>query len=340
MAKSRQSNFELLRILSMFFITLGHYAVHPDWQLGTGFAANTFVIQLLSSSGKICVNIFVILSAYFLVDSTFKWEKVKHLCLQVFFYSAGILAIVLIFNLKTVTPYNVLRNLLPLTFNMYWFATSYIVFYILSPYLRKLLATLDKKSFRQLVIILTIVLSIIPTITFKGYLSSNLAWFIYLYIVTAYYKKYKHEMRFLKHSLQIFVVSVLLLAISIAALDYLAVIYPPAVGFETYLATQYSFLGLVIAFSAFDVFRKLNIGVKPIINRVASCMFGIYLFHDNYYMREILADSVDTTALIHSIPHILTTGLIRVGVIFVVGILIELARQKLFSFIQAQISSE
>lgn len=75
--KIRNSNLELLRIVSMILIIMHHYAVHGGFDLlNTELDLNRIWIQILSIGGKIGVNCFVLITGYFMINSKFK-EVVK-----------------------------------------------------------------------------------------------------------------------------------------------------------------------------------------------------------------------------------------------------------------------
>ena len=78
MQKVRQSNMELLRIIAMTMIILGHF-------LGQGgVLENTSglpyaVAFLLSQGGRISVNLFLMIGCWFMCDSPFRASKVLRL---------------------------------------------------------------------------------------------------------------------------------------------------------------------------------------------------------------------------------------------------------------------
>lgn len=71
----RDSNLELLRIISMLLIVTHHYALHGFNFLNLDLTSNKIVLNFLVSGGKIGVNIFILLSAYFLSTSNFNIKK-------------------------------------------------------------------------------------------------------------------------------------------------------------------------------------------------------------------------------------------------------------------------
>ena len=72
----RNSNLEILRILSMVFIVSCHFA-------GGGFGEynfvvsnlNNYIIYFLDLFGKVGVDVFVLISAYFMINSKFTLKK-------------------------------------------------------------------------------------------------------------------------------------------------------------------------------------------------------------------------------------------------------------------------
>ena len=86
---NRESNFELLRIISMILIVLHHYALHGGLFQPNNLNEKVGLFILLG--GKIGVNVFVIISGYFLVNSKFRIKKLLQLIGQVYFYAIFII---------------------------------------------------------------------------------------------------------------------------------------------------------------------------------------------------------------------------------------------------------
>lgn len=63
----RSSNIELLRIIAMFMVVLGHYYVKGGFPDDSLMITSKLVMQFLGSWSKIAVDVFVIISGYFLV---------------------------------------------------------------------------------------------------------------------------------------------------------------------------------------------------------------------------------------------------------------------------------
>ncbi|WP_189244288.1 acyltransferase family protein [Streptococcus macedonicus] len=71
LTRKRNSNIELLRIISMLLIVSHHFSVHGSFEsLDSITMFNKVWLQFIQLGGKIGVNIFVIISGYFLIQSS------------------------------------------------------------------------------------------------------------------------------------------------------------------------------------------------------------------------------------------------------------------------------
>ena len=89
----RQSNIELLRVISMFMVLLGHYYVLSYFDNVDTISFNLVGMQFLGAWSKVAVDIFVIITGYFLVNQTFRWKKVLKLLSCTYFW--GIIVLLL-----------------------------------------------------------------------------------------------------------------------------------------------------------------------------------------------------------------------------------------------------
>ncbi len=65
----RQSNFEILRIFAMMIIILFHYVYNGGFNLETSrFCLNKCVLRTLGFGGKLGVELFVLITGYFISD--------------------------------------------------------------------------------------------------------------------------------------------------------------------------------------------------------------------------------------------------------------------------------
>ena len=185
MREERLSNFELLRILAMFMIVAHHFVVHSGLNLTNELlSVNGIWMQLLMVGGKIGVNIFVLISGYFLIESSrLNYIKLIKFWLQVFFYSVFFFLITLLYQMlyihTTVSISDIIHVLFPLSFEQWWFASVYFVLFLLSPFLNRLLKSINQKSFFGLLFMMFVIWSVIPSILLCDYLKNELIWFVF-----------------------------------------------------------------------------------------------------------------------------------------------------------------
>lgn len=141
----RETGFEILRILSMFFIMLVH-VLNAGGMLKNANAETLPWHYLLYSFFVPAVNVFVLISAYFMVKSKFKFKKLLFLWGQVVFYCvvSYLISSLLINNNFSVTK--LIACFFPVVIKKYWFFTAYFILMLLSPFLNKILNNSTKKE--------------------------------------------------------------------------------------------------------------------------------------------------------------------------------------------------
>lgn len=332
MKKERKANFELLRIISMLLIVIYHYS---DWggimYIETS-PINRLIGDFINIGGKLGVNLFVLISGYFLINSKFKLKKLIKVIFEVWFYSVAIAIICLVFKIGDLGKGTILRSLMPISYNMYWFASAYIAMYLLSPFINKLLNNINRENYKMLIIVLGIILSVIPTfIPYANICTSDLVWFIYMYIIAAYIQKYNIEFTS-KHRNYLYITIIIAICMfGVSAICFkLRNVIPVVSRFEAYLNSMNSFTMLLMSVSMFMYFRNINIKSNKLIDFFAKSSFAVYLIHINavlrvYLFKEILKvqDYYNANSLI-LILYILGTAI----AIYLICTIIDTVRRK------------
>lgn len=138
---SRQSNFELLRIICMLGVITGH-ALQSLYELHTtNFSILNTVQIILMSVCVVAVNCFVMISGYFRIRQS--WKGITGLWMQLLFYA--IVSFLLCFWLKPEQPLmvGIKRIFFPLSESGLWFITTYVGLYLIAPLLN---SALDHQS--------------------------------------------------------------------------------------------------------------------------------------------------------------------------------------------------
>lgn len=92
----RQSNLELLRIFSMFLIVMHHFSVHGGIPLvleNQSISPNLVLGQFFYCFGKVGVNLFVMITGYFLITRLGRLSSFLKLVITTFFYSVTLFLI-------------------------------------------------------------------------------------------------------------------------------------------------------------------------------------------------------------------------------------------------------
>ncbi len=321
-------NFELLRIISMLMIVTYHFS---DWggilNIENNFPNKLFG-EFINIFGKLGVNLFVLISGYFLKDSKFKFKKLLKLILEVLFYSIGIYIICICFNIEHFSIKGFIKVCLPITYNMYWFATAYVGLYLLSPFINKLINNMKRIEHKTLILLLLIMTSIIPTFLPKSNpYNSNLIWFIFIYIVAAYIKRYNVNYTNNKKNLLL----VVLIIIGMFGFSVIATKLNLSNNFITYFNNMQSIPILILSILIFIYFKNLDIKNNSIILFFSKSTFAVYLIHINANLRTYLFHNILKIDNYYNanILELVQFVCISVLVIFFICTIIDTIRRKI-----------
>lgn len=194
----RQSNFELLRIIAMLMIIAHHFCVHGGFDYDVSdLSTNRFWIDIFSMGGKIGVNIYVIISGYFLINNTrIKKERIIKLWSQMLLFSVSLLLFSFFFTKSMEFAntngflFELVQSFFPVITRVWWFASAYFILYCFTPLINKFIKSLDKRTFQIMLIGMTLIWCIVPSITVSQWVveSNQLLWFFYLYCLVGYYR--------------------------------------------------------------------------------------------------------------------------------------------------------
>lgn len=190
----RSSNIELLRVIAMFMVVLGHYYVKSGFPDDSLIITSKLVMQFLGSWSKIAVDIFVIISGYFLVTQKFRWEKIWKFFGCTYFWSLATLCFVLLVLNQNVEKSLIMKAVNPIT-PLNWFARAYLVLYIAFPLINKMIERISKTQLGVIIAIFTTAFYVTPSIrglSLGGYLNSFFM-FADMYCIGAYLRLYSND---------------------------------------------------------------------------------------------------------------------------------------------------
>tara|TARA_R110000744_G_scaffold109639_1_gene207136 strand:- start:882 stop:1898 length:1017 start_codon:yes stop_codon:yes gene_type:complete len=305
----------------MLLIVAHHYSIHGNWNMDDSININRLFVQFLSIGGKLGVNLFVMITGYFMIKSNIKLNSVIKLVSQTWFYSVLFFFINQYFQIVPVGGLIILKSFLPIIFNSYWFITSFVVLFLLIPYLNILINNLDQKQYLVLLMSLIVLNVLIPINLGFG----SVDWFIFLYVLGGYISLYPKL--FSKNGLvylNVFFISYFGIFVTIIILDYLRFTSP------LYFISENSPFILICSISLFSFFKNVTIKNSSVINTMASSVFGIYLIHDNIILRSYIWENVFKNREYLNSEYLILHAIAAILITFFVSMLIDILRNKLF----------
>lgn len=242
-------------------------------------------MQLAYALCQVCVNCYVMLSGYYLVNSEFRVQKLVALWMEVVFYSVVLRMLFMLTGKHTFSITSLLSCFVLMLTGRYWFITIYVGLYLTFPFLNKLIRAMNKKEHTLLNICLFVLFSLSISIypSFAGMNSGGgwgLAWFVVLYLLAAWFRLYytpKHKPALL---LAVFVGLPILMSVGQVCAN------AAGIGvFQRIIGNWYRYDSVPVYFMTVALFTAfLNIRIKSgrmgrLISSVAPLTLGVYLIH-------------------------------------------------------------
>ena len=272
--KSRESNFELLRLVLMFMIIVHHGIVHglKISSIASGEELTNSISTCLIGGGNclliIAVNVFILISGYFSIKPTKK--KVASLLIQLFTYTFFLNAL----------PYLILKGdiktflliTLFISHSPYWFMIDYLILFCFAPMLNEYLDRMNKRQhllFASLFLFVSCYLGFVwgHAANSNGYTIFN---FITLYIIGRYLKIYNL-------SVKTWIAIAGYLSLSLCSAAGFILLYKLGMGSKAWHMTYYNsplVIGASVCF--FLVFKNLRIQSER-INILSKSSLATYL---------------------------------------------------------------
>ena len=272
MKPQRQINLEILRILCMLFIVVGHIGGRSGIESFSSFA----------TIAPHAVNCFVLISGYFLITSKFKIERALRVILETIFYTFTITIILYLFGKANL--HDIAKSIIPFapTKFSYWFVNKYLAIILLSPFICKVCATISKKQYQILLVTLLLIGSSLLTVFPFGELFGNgfsLLWMTIVFITGGYLRLYAPKFKYW----------------GIATLCLLILYNICNIYGQGFICLGYnSLITWSLAIATFMWFKNLRIQNSGIIAKtttfIAPHVFAAYLIHEQGLMRTYIVD--------------------------------------------------
>ena len=291
MSQTRNIGIDLLRLVLMALIILGHLFAHT--QVRTAF-------PILSLPGAWCwgwqticlcaVDCFVLITGYFMFRAQWKLSHLLKLWLNIWVYAVGIGCAFTLAGKTSLTPFTLLDMFLPVLRRVWWFMSMYVLLYLFIPFLNQGLRQLTRQQFTYLAMGIVLVFYVSPLFAFffppydptEG---MGIIGFVTLYILGAYLAAQNLSLSWKKCLTGLLINNVCIFA-SKVLLQHITEIYHLSVG--TGLLYHYNTIfELFNAILLLLLFKQIpwTHGAKWIVGS-ASSVFAVYLLHEHPLVRE------------------------------------------------------
>lgn len=126
------------------------YSFYPPHSLQIN-RFNVYFALVFGWGGKTAINVFILITGYFMCRHQFKWRKVVFLALEIVLYRWLIYGIFLASGYESFNLKEFIKTVFVLPYDFGWgFSSSFVGLYVLVPFINKLLSTLEKKNLKNL----------------------------------------------------------------------------------------------------------------------------------------------------------------------------------------------
>lgn len=340
MINKRNVALDIFRVLIMFMIVLGHTLVHGGiLEKAELFTPTYYVVNSLMIFLYVHVNCFVIMSGYLGYQKKFSWTKWIKMWSGVLFWSVVLFFLISNLTGQSVISKELIKSFMPFTQERYWFMTTYLLMYMLTPLINAAIRELDQISYRRILIICFMIYIVLQNVIFWRNFTkignSDPFFFCFLYMIGAYFAKYPLQRRI--PWVWIYIgTCVLKMAYFFGVSSITVFLFSEPIG-ETVFNGYCSVLTVIGATALFMTFATINIEFKKNVSHLFSFLspltLGVYLIHDNPSVREPLWEFFDLTRFINS-GYLIVVLFASATVIFVVCIVMEWIRSEIFIFMK------
>lgn len=318
--KTRQSNFELLRIFSMLLILIHHFICHG---LNSKLAPPDLII-IVDSFAIIGVNLFLLISGYFKIRLSWKsflnlvficmFCKVVHLCTDTF-----------VLGISHPLYEWILKPIFVISRSGGWFVQVYFMLMFISPLLNKAIDNLSEKEWKLSLALLSFISFYLGWILHNyndaaGYTLMN---FVFIYVIGAAIRHYNLSMRV--KTWQMLFAIILGVVVTFVGSKFVAAHENLKLGFTAYNSP----FVILTACAVFCIFSKIKLQNKW-INKVAVSMLTVYLLTDGGHLSKVLYGWAGLVAQNFSEGIVLLLFLIMAVLIILVVSCLDQIRQFIF----------
>lgn len=344
----RNYGIDLLRIVSMFMVVILHV-------LGQGG-----VLQQTESGGKFAVVWFMEIGAYCAVDcyalisgfvgfseeeKDISISRYIQLWMQVVFYSVVIMLLFKVLYPNLLSKRQTISAFFPISFGQYWYFSAYTGVFLFMPWINKMVRSVKQKELSSFIILCLVIFSFYSTVIqsegdpfglMGGY---SFLWFVFLYIIGAFIKKYQIYKCMKKKYLGLEILGLIFFTWGwkLCVGELSERVLGNEIGAEMFISyISPTILGIAIMLLL--LFVQLNVVgfAKKCVQFIAPATFGVYLIHTHPLVFEYCIKGRFSKIVNWQVWTIPIAILIVSAVIFAGCILIDKLRACMFNVLKVK----
>jgi surface polysaccharide O-acyltransferase-like enzyme len=341
--RQRQTNFEILRTLSMLMIVVWHFYENKanficDTECSTAVGlVNYGISQYIMILCSVAVNIYVMITGYFMVDKDFKFHRLMKVWIQTVFYTVLFAIVFHFFSPDKISPQQIIKSFLPIRFCSYWFVTDYFGLILIAPFLSLAVKSLSQSQYTKLLLALVIAC----TNFVGGYpfgdsfglnLGYSLAWFVVLFFIGGYIKRF--DVSFAKRGMlkAYFILGIIIWLIFVLRAIVKYIIFNEPIALSD---LHYNSFPIILAVLLFLYFKNhvfpINVFTKVLVS-VAPYTFGVYLIHENFILKGFLWKIVFFDSSLYNSLLLTFLMIVMCILVFSLCVLLDYARSLIFRY--------
>ena len=319
----------------MLMIVAHHYVVNSGimnvFEIGDT-SINYVFLSLWGMWGKTGINIFVLISGYFMCKADLTLKRYCRVFFEWVLYHFGIYIVMLAAGYETAgikRLYNLIFEIFRFANGSGYFTSSFFIFYLFIPFINKFIRSIGKYELKRFILLLLFMFTILSTFFFNEYIFGEVFWFIAVFYIGAYLSLFPPAWsRDIKVCRRLLIMSLVLACASVIFMIFVgAVIHK---GNPMLFVSDANKLGAVlVSVMMFATFKNLSIGYSKTINLIAKTTFGVLMIHaDSDAWRQFMWNDLLHVDTFYSLPIISLVGrsILVVAGVFVICSLIDVIR--------------
>lgn len=336
--KTRQANFEVLRIFAMYLILLWHMKLHFMADSDVFHPLVVKVINLIASCITFHVDLFILITGYFGIRSS-KKAIIRNLLLCTIY--------IWVFNALTYLlsgSYDLKEMIFPISHGPWWFMTVYFLLILIAPFLEKMFETFNNKDWGKLlatVLVINVYFGHYQHLRVVYLLGYDLVNMLTVYCLGAFLRKPRFSNDYLlgggKTKL---IILFCFLAVLRIVVDKIIHVLNCDISVGEYCAP----LTMAMAVNVFLIFKNTTMKSSRWIMFFSSSAVGVYLITDYPFVREYLSQILPQ--LYSEYCHNGISGLLFLFVfsilLFIASVVIDKLRMRIqgtIEFTQSKVKS-